>query len=208
MAIRTRSNNSVVNNLPILEAGNSFGEQFFAQGLPQYTEMTRLGGGWSSMSTTAFAAVVSRPTTNAGVEIFNAYPAGGPCLVVDRIFAEWRLATAVASNAVMYAQVGPQTAPTAGAFTVRGNSGKAYGGSVTTSVNQTVVDTGWFVWGGPMSAALAAATPNGGIDSRVEGRLIVQPGHALCLHVVASVVGDTFVQGASWYEVQFDSPLL
>ncbi len=181
-------------------AGNEYNEQLISGGLPPYTDTSRRGLSWSTMSTTAFAAVVSRPTTNAAVEIFNAYPGGGPSLIIDRIFAEWRIATAVASNAIMYAMVGPQTAPTAGAFTIRGSSGKGYPGAVTTSVNQTVVDQGWFVWGGPMSAALAAATPNGGIDSRVEGRLIVPPGHALCLHVVASVTGDTFVQGASWIE--------
>lgn len=184
------------------------GRQIYAPGEMGYTELTRQGGGWSSMSTTAFAALVARPTTTAGVELFNGNAIGsGICMVVDRLFAEWRLATAVASNAIMYAMVGPQTAPTAGAFTIRGNSGKAYNGFVTTSVNQTVTDNGWFVWGGPMSAALAAATPNGGIDSRVEGRLIVPPGHALCLHVVASVTGDTFVQGASWYEKYFNPTL-
>lgn len=202
MAVKVR-NSSAALAIMVPEAGNDFGEALVAQGLPAYTEMTRLGQGWSTMSTTAYAALVARPTTTAAVEIFNANQAGGPCLVIDRIFAEWRIATAVASNAIMYAQVGPQTAPTAGAFTIRGSSGKAYGGAVTTSINQTVVDTGWFVWGDKMSAALAAATPNGGTSVNVEGRLIVPPGHALCLHVVASVTGDTFVQGASWYEVQF-----
>ncbi len=201
MAIKLRSPFVTSNTQAVLGAGNELTEQLVAQGLPPYTEMSRLGAGWSTMSVTALAALVTRPTTTAGFEIFNANPVGGAVLVVDRIFAEWRIATAVASNAIQYAMVGPQTAPTNGAFVIRGNSGKAYGGNVTTAISQSVTDNGWFVWGRPMSAALAAATPNGGDDTRVEGRLLVPPGHALCLHVVASVTGDTFIQGASWYEV-------
>ncbi len=202
MTVKIRSNNQLL-SVSAPEAGNVFGEALVSWGLPPYAEMTRLGQGWSTMSVTALAALTTRPTTTAGVEIYNANPVGGATLVIDRIFCEWRLATAVASSAVMYAMVGPQTAPTAGAFTVRGNSGKGYPGAVTTSISQTVVDNGWFPWGNSITAALAAATPNGGQDSRAEGRLLVPPGHALCLHVVASVTGDTFVQGASWYEVNF-----
>lgn len=196
---RRRTASSATNGAQDQFEMNEYNEQFSAQGMPPYTEMTRLNQGWATMSTTAFAAVVVRPTTTAAVQIHNGYAAGGPSLIIDRIFAEWRIATAVASNAIMYAMVGVQTAPTS-ALTIRGNSGNAYGGSVVAAVNQSVTDLGWFVWGGPMSAALAAATPNGGQDSRVEGRLIVRPGHSLCLHVVASVTGDTFVQGAGWYE--------
>ncbi len=196
--IRSANPNSAV---VAQEAGNLFGEALVAQGLPPYTESTRLGQLWSTMSTTAFAAKVARPAAiNVAVEIFNA---GASTLVIDRIFCEWRAATAAASSAVMYAMVGPQTAPTAGVFAIRGSSGKAYSGQVIVAVNQSVVDNGWFPWGNSITAALAAATPNGGQDSRVEGRLFVPPGHALCLDVVASLVGDTFIQGASWWEVNF-----
>ncbi len=197
MAVLIRSTNAA-NAVSRAEAGNIFGEALVAGGLPQYTEQTRLGQSWATMSTTALAALVTRPTTVAGVEIYNA---GANTLVIDRIFCEWRLGTAVASSAVMYAMVGPQTAPTPGVFAIRGNSGKGYSGAVTVAISQNVTDLGWFPWGNSITAALAAATPNGGQDSRVEGRLLVPPGHALCLHVVASVVGDTFIQGASWFEV-------
>ena len=125
--------------------GNYQGEQILAGGLPYYTDWTRKGSGpFATMSTTAFAAVVARPTTNAAVEIRNNNTGGGPSLVIDRIFCEWRIATAAASSAVMYAMVGPQAAITAGAFSVFSGSGKPYNGLVTTAINQTVVDVGWF----------------------------------------------------------------
>ena len=181
---------------------NEHDELFLANGLPPYTEWSRRGVGWSTMSTSALAALVVRPTTTAGFEIRNNYAAGGPSLVVDRIFAEWRIATAVASGAIMYAMVGAQAAITDGSFVIRGNSGNAYGGKVTAAISQAVTDLGWFPVGPGMGTGLAAATPNGGAEAKMEGRLIVAPGHALCLHVVASVTGDTFIQGASWYEVQ------
>ena len=182
---------------------NEFDEILVSQAMPPYAEMTRLGQGWSTMSVTALAALVTRPTVTAGFEIFNGYASGGPSLIVDRIFAEWRLATAVASNAIMYAQVtAPKSAVTSGSFVVRGNSGKAYGGPVICAISTTVTDSGWFPWGPPSGSGLAAATPNGGMEAKVEGRLIVPPQCSLCLHVVASVTGDTFIQGASWYERQ------
>ena len=197
---RRRTASSATNGVQDQFDMNEYNEQFVAQAMPAYTEMTRLGQGWSTMSVTAYAALVTRPTTTAAVQIYNGYPSGSNiCLIIDRIFCEWRIATAVASSAIMYASVGPQTA-IVNALTTRGNSGSAYGGSVAATVDDTVTDNGWFPWGNSITGALAAATPNGGHDSRVEGRIIVRPGHALCLHVVASVTGDTFVQGASWYE--------
>ncbi len=202
--IRVKQRNQQQTGAYIPAAGNAYGEQLITGGLPPYTEWTRKGTLWSTMSTTALAALVTRPTTTAGFEIRNNYSSGGPSLVVDRIFCEWRLATAVASSAVMYAMVGPQATITAGAFSIFGGSGKPYNGQVTAAISQVVVDFGWFVWGNSITAALAAATPNGGQDSRVEGRLVVPPGSALSLHVVASVTGDTFVQGASWFEAQLE----
>lgn len=182
-----------------LVVSNEYDEQIVAGGLPPYAELTRLGTLWSLQATSALAALVVRPTTTAGIEIYNAYPAGGPSMIIDRIFAEWRLSTAVAQAAIQFAMVYAKTSPTAGALVTRGNSGKAYGGAVISAVSTTVVDNGWFPWG-PALTGLGAATPLGGLDSRVEGRLIVPPGSSLCLHVVASVTGDTFIQGASWFE--------
>jgi hypothetical protein len=42
--------------------------------------------------------------------------------------------------------------------------------------------------------------PFGAVMANVEGRLIVPPQCSLCLHVVSSLVGQTFTQGAQWFE--------
>ncbi len=44
--------------------------------------------------------------------------------------------------------------------------------------------------------------PFGAVIAEVDGRLIVPPQCSLCLHAVSSLVGQTFTQGATWYEEQ------
>jgi hypothetical protein len=98
-----------------------------------------------------------------------------------------------------------KAAPSAGAnVIVRGNSGKAYSGSVIAGLGTTVIDSGWFPWAiGSTKAIEATVTPNGGACSAdVAGQLIVPPQCALCLHAVAQTTASTFTQGASFYEEQ------
>jgi hypothetical protein len=56
---------------------NEFGEQLIAGGLPPYAEMARKGRGWGTMSTSAVAGLVVRPSTVAAFEIFNGNAPGG-----------------------------------------------------------------------------------------------------------------------------------
>ena len=177
-----------------------------AQGLPAFTEMTRLGEGWATMATAAVAALVVRPTTVAALEIFNNESVGGQSLIVDRIFSHWLVSTAVPGSATLYAMVTrPKAAPADAALAINSLSGKAADTrTVLTAASTTVVDNGWFPWDSafPPAQAAATVTPQGGIMSKVEGRLIVPPTCSLCLHVVANVVGNTFTSGASWYKQQ------
>lgn len=181
---------------------NQLGEQLIASGLPPYTEMTRKGSGYATMSVTAVAALVVRPTTVCALELWNGYNAGGPSLIIDRLFYFNLVTTAVNEGWSGWAQVAAPktTAPSSASLVVRGASGKAYGGSVVNAVGTTVVDCGWFPWTNGLVTSGAGVTPYGCAVANVEGRLIVPPGASLCLHVVASVVGQTFTQGASWYE--------
>jgi hypothetical protein len=185
-------------------AANEQNEQIVAAGLPSYTEMTRKGNGWSVMSVVAVAGLVVRPSTVAAFEIWNGYATGGKSLIVDRLFYFNLVSTNVIEGFSGWAQVAAaKAAPSAGANVItRGHSGKAYPGPVIAGLGTTVIDSGWFPWGQAISKGAGGVVPFGAIDTRVEGRLIVPPQCALCLHVVSSLVGQTFTQGASWYEEQ------
>ena len=181
---------------------NEFDAQLVSQEMPPYAEMTRLGQGWSAISVLAVAGLVVRPGTVAAAEIWNGYAAGGPSLIIDRMFWFNLVSTNVIEGFSGWASVtAAKATPSAGAnVTVRGNSGKAYGGSVVFGLGTTVTDSGWFPWGNAISKGAGGVVPFGAITVEVEGRLIVPPQCSLCLHVVSSLVGQTFTQGASWYE--------
>jgi len=168
-------------------------------------EPVRKGQMWSTIATSAVAALVVRPTTVAAVEIWNGYQGGGPSLVIDRLFSEWLVSTAAAAGAQLWAQVTiPKAGPSvASALTIVGATGKVYPGLVVAQVGTTVLANGWFPFGmggqGP-----GTATPGAGLEALPEGRLIVPPQCSLCIHVLASLVGDTFCSGASWSEEQIE----
>lgn len=171
-----------------------------AQGLPEYTEMTRKGNGYSTMAVSAVAGLVVRPTTVAALEIFNNLLTAS--LIIDRIFTQWLVTTNVVESAILYAMVTrPKAAPSDAALVINSASGKAPAvRSVFTAAGTTVVDNGWFPWGISFTKEAGGVVPHGGIVAEVEGRLIVPPACSLCLHVLASLVGDTFTSGASWFQ--------
>jgi hypothetical protein len=184
---------------------NQNGDQLVSFGMAPYTEAVRRGISWATMSTSAVAALVVRPSTTAAFEIFNGYSLGGKSLVIDRLFWFELVSITLAEAASGWAAVtAGKAAVTSGSFAVRGSSGKPYGGSVIAAAGTTVVDSGWFPWANLVMArpVTAAITPMGVAIAEVNGRLIVPPQSSLCLHAVASVVGQTFTQGASWFEEQ------
>lgn len=175
-----------------------------AQGQTFYEEVTRRGQLWSAMATAAVAALVVRPTVTAAVEFFNGNPGGGPSLIVDRLFTQNLVGTAVNSNGGLWAMVTSPKAACANTILVSSHRGQLkYGGQVLVAVGTTVVDNGWFPWGANYNASNAAA-PGGSFDVQVTGRLIVPPQCSLCIHVVGSIVGDTYCSGASFQEKQID----
>jgi hypothetical protein len=181
---------------------NENAEALVAQGLPPYTEMARKGSGWSVMSVLAVAGLVVRPSTVAAFEIWNGYATGGKSLIIDRLFWFNLVSTNVIEGFSGWAQVtAAKAAPAAGAnVIVRGNTGKAYPGPVIAALGTTVIDSGWFPWGNAYNKGAGGVVPFGAISAHVEGRLVVPPQCSLCLHVVSSLVGETFTQGASFFE--------
>jgi hypothetical protein len=180
---------------------------FVAEAALRFEELSRRGQGFATMVTSAVAALVVRPTTVAALELFNGYQGGGPSLVVDRLFSQNLVSTAVNSGAGLWAMVTtPKAAPTTAALAIIGNSGKGYGGPVIPATGTTVVANGWFPFG-PQYQDPNAAAPGGSWEALIKGRLIVPPQCSLCIHVVGSIVGDTYCSGASWFEKQIDLTL-
>lgn len=182
---------------------NQLREQLVAAGLPRGAEMTRRGRSWATMSTSAVAGLVVRPSTVAAFELFNNYATGGRSLIIDRLFWFNLVSTNVIEGFSGWAAVtAPKAAPSTASLTVRGASGQAYGGPVFAAVGTTVADSGWFPWSNAYQKGAGGVVPFGAVTAEVDGRLIVPPQSSLCLHVVSSLVGQTFTQGASWYEEQ------
>jgi hypothetical protein len=201
-AIQLAIRNGVVNAQATAQA-NQMGEQLVAMGLPRGAEMVRKGKAWATMSTAAVAGLVVRPTVTAAFEIFNGHPAAGKSLIIDRMFWFNLVSTNVIESFSGWAAVtAAKAAVTSGSFVVRGASGKSYGGPVIAAASTTVIDSGWFPWGPGFTKGAGGVVPHGAVIAEVDGRLIVPPQCSLCLHVVSSLVGQTFTQGASWYEEQ------
>ncbi len=184
-------------------ATGASGDVFVSQHSARYQELSRLGQGWSTMQTAATAALVARPTTLTGLELWNG-STGGLCLVIDRLFSHWLVqsTTALGSGAGIYAMVtAAKAAPSTASLVIVGNSGKAYTGSVIPAVGTTVTANGWFPFGSSVKHESAGAVVPGGIlEALVEGRLIVPPQCSLCVTVVSGYAADTFTSGATWYE--------
>lgn len=182
-------------------AGNQLGEVLVATGLPRGAEMVRKGKAWAVMSTSAVAGLVVRPSTVAALELWNGNNVGGASLIIDRLFYFNLVSTNVIEAWSGWAAVtASKSAPSSASLVTRGASGKPYNGSVVNAVGTTVVDSGWFPWTNAYQKGAGGVVPFGATIAEVDGRLIVPPQCSLCLHVVSSLTGQTFTQGASWYE--------
>lgn len=179
-------------------------EQLVTQGLPPYTEAVRKGQAWATMSASAVAGLVVRPTTTAALELWNGYAAGAKSLIVDRAFFFNLVSTNVIEGFSGWAMVTkPKSAPSTASLAVTSLQGqKTYSGPVINAVSTTVVDNGWYPWTNNTNKGAGGVVPFGAQIGPVDGRLIVPPQCSLCLHVVSSLVGQTFTQGAFWYEEQ------
>lgn len=194
------------NNTAFPIRSNERDELFVAEGLPRYTEMSRRNNGFQVIATSAVAALVVRPSTVSGVEIWNGHQPGGPSLIIDRLFSHNLVSstTALGGGAGIWAQVTlPVSTPIAATLTVKGTNGKAYGGPVRVAVGTTVADNGWFPWGTTrIRESAGSVVPAGILTAEINGRIIVPPLASLCITVVSGYTADTFCSGAMWYEEQ------
>ena len=100
----------------------------------------------SAMQSAATAALVVRPTTVAGLTIWNGANEGGKSLMIDRLFT-FNLVSTAAENyfSLWYCQHLLMTKPTAEIVTLRGTGdGREPDMSVVVDAGATVLDDGWF----------------------------------------------------------------
>lgn len=189
-------------------ASNYRNEQLVAQGLPPYAQLSLENKGWQVMDTSATPAVIVRPSTVAGLTLYNNNTTSSNiCFVIDRMFAFGLVSTAALSDYSLWACVHPvgMTKPTADITTINSMSGfaTAYAGGAVVDTGATVTDNGWF----PVSNNAnvihgVGVTPNHALSVPAEGRFIIPPTAGFSINVVASITGLTFTHGFSWYELE------
>lgn len=185
-------------------------ELLVAWGAAPYREVTRVGRSFQVHTAAAIAAVVAIPTTAHMLALYNNEADGGRSYVVDWVAATNVVSTAVASQAQMLGLVGPvrEAIPTDAALikTKMNGYGSAPDSQARTILNATALPatTGlaanWFPIGLNASKPGAAATPGYGLWAPVDGRVIVPPGRYFAVHVLANVVGETFLAYIGWHE--------
>lgn len=190
-------------------------EQLVAFGAAPYREITRMGRAFYTGTTAAIGAVVAVPTTAALFALYNNAPDGGRSMVIDWVAAQNVVSTAVAGQAQLLGNLGQvrETAPTDAALAIKKANG--YGAGTNDSVARSILNatalpatTGlaanWFPIGPSASKPGVAGTPGYGLYQTVDGRFIVPPGRYFALHVLANVVGETFVGFVGWHEAQLN----
>lgn len=159
----------------------------------------------SAIQTAATAALVVRPTTVAAITVWNGENHGGKSLVIDRLFTHNLVSTAVKTYFGMWYCV--HLATTKGTNSISTLRGTGDGSEpnttgVTVEVGATVANDGWFPCGREGSISETSTTPQGIAEWECHGRLVVPPKHAISVQVVASLAGDTFTSGVSWWRTQ------
>lgn len=188
-------------------------EQLVAAGAAPFSEITRVGRSFKVGTATAIGAIVAIPTTAVLFALYNNEPDGGRSYVIDWLAASNVVSTAVASQAQLLVLPGQvrEAAPADAALPIVKMNGMGGGNAdsrARTILNATALPatTGlaanWIPWGPAATKPGVAGTPGYGLWAQVDGRIIVPPGRYLGVHVIANVVGETFVAMIGWHEKQ------
>lgn len=189
-------------------------ELLVAAGATSYQETVRAGRAFWTGNTASVAAVVAVPTTAVMLALFNNDADGGSSLIIDWVAASGVAKTAAAGQQQMLGLIGQvrEAAPTAAAITFKKRNGLS--GGVNTQVNSKAIpiiggtalpaNTGiaanWFPIGPAFGSPGAAATPGHGAYYTLNGDIIVPPGRYFAMHVLADVVGSTYLGFIGWHE--------
>lgn len=184
-------------------------EQLVASGAAPYSEVVRVGRAFQVHTSAAIAAVVAIPTTAAMLQLYNNEPDGGRSYVIDWIAASGVAKTAAAGQQQMLALVGQvrEAIPVDAALAITQMDGLGLRDTrARTVLAATALPAGtglavnWFPFGPSFGSPGAAATPGHGVWVPVDGRIIVPPGRFFAVHVLADVVGSTYLAYIGWHE--------
>lgn len=191
---------------------NNRGDQLIAQGLPERSELVRMGASWGAQIPTAsaFTYVAAWPTTRAELVLCNAEDKGGKSYLIDRAWLANISATATGNVLGFLGQLVPAAlnvaAATDNAAILRQSlSGKLtnYNGRATLALANTAfaIANRW-VQLGNSTLGNSATTIGLGCEALLYGRIIVPPGAAFCLAALTGTAAGTAICGMEWHEVQ------
>lgn len=186
------------------------GEQIIANGLPELTEVVRLGNSWTVNLTTGVAAATALPTTTAMMSLYNAEPGGGKCYAIDSFGYTEAVTDATQNNtSILLAMCNraPTTVQTDAGIAIRSLSGRsAYDGKARITSAPTVVNDGWNYHGADAVTPVTvfAGTLWRTTEAKVRGLYLIPPTGGFNIAVIKSVAAAAsqcfpFVR---WHEVQ------
>lgn len=188
---------------------NPRGDTIFAEGLPERTELVRLGGSWSAQipAASAFNLLITIPTTRAEIALQNsATEATGICLVIERFWvkAVTSMASACALTPLSQVVVPGTTLVADNAAVLRNSlSGKSltYSGVGTLCIASTATGCLTDKWNHHQSAIIAPTTNIAAtIEVNCFGKYIIPPGGNFSMNAQESVSGGTAIIGCEWHE--------
>lgn len=189
------------------------GDLLVSQGLPERSEIVRMGQSFSAQmpAASAWTLLITIPTTLANLSLQNGEASGGKSYIIDRFWVKAVTSMASACALTPLSQLVPAgTAQVADDATVlrMSLSGKAAPAALTLAkIVMASTATGCLTdkWNHHASAQVPATT---NIATLVEvqcyGRYIVPPQASFNINAQESVSGGTAIAGVEWHEVQLD----
>ena len=189
---------------------NSRGDQIVAQGLPERSELVRMGRSYSAQipAASAFTLLITIPTTRTELALQNGEAVGGLSYVIDRFWVKAVTSMASAAELTPLSQlVIPGTALVADNTAVLRTSlsGRGVGSKAQLCIASTATGCLTDKWNHHAGRSIPETTNIAALVS-VEcfGRYIVPPQGNFSMNAQESVSGGTAIMGVEWHEVQLD----
>ncbi len=189
---------------------NSRGDQIFSQGLPERSELVRMGRSYHAQIplASAWTLLITIPTTLSNLALQNGEALGGRSYVIDRFWIKNTTTTASAGSITPLSQVVvPGTAQVANDATVLRTS--LSGGGLGSLAKLVMASTATGCLGDKWNhhtSMLQAHTTNLGSVISVEcyGRYVIPPQGSFNINAQESVSTGVAIAGVEWHEVQLD----